>query len=254
MPPFTEAPSLASLAGITHGFFGRRGGVSTGLYDSLNAGPGSDDAADAVTGNRARIAAALGIGTLQSAYQVHGTHVIAVEGARDERPEGDAMVTATPGTGLCILTADCVPVLFADPEAGLVGAAHAGWKGALAGVCEATVEAMVQRGAEAERIVVGIGPAIQQASYEVGPEFRERFIAEAPWSKRLFAPGAGDRFHFDLPGFVRDRLLRAGLTRIDLVADDTCAMDETYFSNRRRTHRGEADYGRNASVIALSAG
>ncbi len=249
----TVAPSLAGIDGVTHGFFGRRGGISTGLYDSLNAGPGSDDAAEAVSQNRGRIAAALGIHALQSAWQVHGTHVIAVDGAGDTRPHGDAMVTATPGTGLCVLTADCVPVLFADVEAGLVGAAHAGWKGALAGVCEATVDAMVQRGAATERIIVGIGPAIQQASYEVGPEFRERFIAEAPWSKRLFAKGAGDRFHFDLPGFVRDRLLRAGLTRIDVIADDTCALDESYFSNRRRTRRGEADYGRNASVIALSA-
>ena len=161
------------------------------------------------------------------------------------------MVTATPGLALCILTADCVPVLFADVQAGIIGAAHAGWKGALAGVCEATLDAMERLGARREASLAAIGPAIGQASYEVGPELRERFLGEAPESAERFAPGEGDRFQFDLTGFVRDRLLASGLSDVERIDHDTCARPGEYFSNRRRTHRGEPDYGRNASAIAL---
>ena len=161
------------------------------------------------------------------------------------------MVTRTPGLALAILTADCVPILFADEDAGIIGAAHSGWKGALGGICEATIDAMIENGAEGDRIIAGIGPTIQQSSYEVGPEFRDTFLGQAPWSDRYFIEGQGDRLQFDLPGFVRARLVRAGLNRIDLIPHDTCSMDDSYFSNRRRHHRGESDYGRNASVIMI---
>lgn len=251
LPTPFRSQALAGLPGIRHGFFGRQGGVSTGLYTSLNAGPGSSDDGDAVDQNRARIAQAMGVGELVSCYQVHGIDVVEVSESWSDRPQADAMVTSAPGIGLAILTADCVPVLFADAEAGVIGAAHAGWKGALAGVCEAAVEAMVARGADAARIRAAIGPAIQQASYEVGPEFRETFITADPASDAFFIPGQGDRSHFDLTGFVDQRLSQLGLGQIDRLTSDTCAEEDDFFSNRRRNHRSEPDYGRNASVIAL---
>ena len=161
------------------------------------------------------------------------------------------MVTNRPGIGLCILTADCTPVLFTDAEAGVIGAAHAGWKGALGGVLEATVSAMTKLGAERARIHAAIGPTIGQASYEVGPEFRDTFMTSQPGSEMLFRPGKGDRFQFDLPGFARQRLDAVGIGAVTDVGHDTCAMEAEYFSNRRRNHRGEADYGRNGSVILL---
>ncbi|MEO1303871.1 MAG: peptidoglycan editing factor PgeF, partial [Pseudomonadota bacterium] len=169
------------------------------------------------------------------------------------RPQADAMVTDRPGLGLCILSADCVPVLFADAEAGIIGAAHAGWKGALAGVCEETLTAMEALGAERSQIVAAIGPAIQQASYEVGPEFRDTFVGEQEWTDRLFVAGRDDRSHFDLTGYVEAVLTREGVAAVDKIAHDTCAMDADYFSNRRRNQRGEPDYGRNGSVILLDA-
>ncbi|MEO1029321.1 MAG: peptidoglycan editing factor PgeF [Pseudomonadota bacterium] len=254
-PPAVQAASLANQQGISHGFFGREGGVSKGVYTSLNVGIGSDDDPNAVATNRQRVAAAIGAADsahLQSCYQIHSANVIGLDGSRFTRPEGDGMVTVTPGLALCILTADCTPVLFADPEAQIIGAAHAGWKGAIGGVCEATIDAMVALGADADRIIAAIGPTIQQASYEVGPEFRDRFVGEAGWSERFFIAGQGDRLQFDLPGFVEERLVQAGLKQIDLIPHDTCARDQQYFSNRRRHHRGEADYGRNASVIMLT--
>ena len=253
LPTPFESLMLARLSGIRHGFFGRRGGVSDGVYASLNAGPGSSDESAAVAENRTRIAEAMGVSDLVSCYQVHGVSVVEVSAPWTDRPQADAMVTGAKGIGLAILTADCVPVLFADAEAGLVGAAHAGWKGALAGVCEATVEAMVARGAESSRIHAAIGPAIQQASYEVGPEFHDTFLSAEPQSETFFVPGKGDRLHFDLTGFVGKRLSRLGLGGIDRLANDTCAEEEAFFSNRRRNHRGEPDYGRNASVITLVA-
>ena len=161
------------------------------------------------------------------------------------------MVTRKPGLALAIMTADCVPILFADPHARIIGAAHSGWKGALGGISEATIEAMESLGADAGRIVAAIGPCIGQASYEVGPEFRDTFIQGADWSERFFIPGKGDRLQFHLPGFVHARLVRAGLSRIDLMAHDTCALKDQYFSNRRRNHQELPDYGRNASVIML---
>ena len=172
-PPFTTTSHLSTLSGVRHGFFGRQGGVSKGLYDSLNLGEGSQDGASEVTQNRERVKAAIGADHLLSCYQVHSPKVVTVTEPFSERPQADAMVTGAAGIALCILTADCVPILFADTKAGLVGAAHAGWKGALAGVCEATLEAMENLGADRSDITASIGPAIQQASYEVGPEFRD---------------------------------------------------------------------------------
>ena len=202
--------------------------------------------------NRERIRDAMGAEKLLSCFQVHSAKVVTVTEPWRTRPQADAMVTKVPGLALCILSADCVPVLFADAEAGVIGAAHAGWKGALAGVCEATIEAMVELGASRERISAAIGPAIQQASYEVGPEFRDTFVGEQEWTDRLFTAGREDRSHFDLTGYVQEVLQREGLAGIDNIGHDTCAMEADYFSNRRRNQRGEADYGRNGSVIMLA--
>lgn len=242
------------MTGIAHGFFGSEGGVSAGLYSSLNAGRGSDDAPEAVAENRARIANAIGASTprhLLSCHQHHSVDALLVREPFQGRPKGDAMVTRKPGLALAILTADCVPILFADPEARIIGAAHSGWKGALGGISEATLDAMESLGADTGRIVAAIGPCIQQASYEVGPEFRDQFLSAADWSERFFIPGKDDRLQFDLSGFVHARLVRAGLSRIDLITHDTCALNDKYFSNRRRNHQGLPDYGRNASVIML---
>ena len=228
--------------------------MSAGIYDSLNAGAGSGDDAGKVAENRARIAAAIGAENqehLLSCHQHHSADALLVCAPFSERPKGDAMVTKTPGLALSILTADCVPILFADPDAGIVGAAHAGWKGALGGIIDATVEAMAELGADTGRTVSAIGPAIAQASYEVGPEFRDRFADDNPANDRFFLAGQGDRLQFDLPGYVHARLVQAGISSIDLVGHDTCAREADYFSNRRRNHRGEPDYGRNASVIML---
>ncbi len=251
-PPYETAPALAAATGLRHGFFGRQGGVSPGIYSSLNAGEGSDDTPGNVAENRARIAAALGASHLLSCYQVHSPRVVSVTDPWTERPEADAMVTDRAGLGLCILSADCTPVLFADAEAGIIGAAHAGWKGALAGVLLRTVEAMEALGADRARIRAAIGPTIQQPSYEVGPEFRCSFIGQDPANAALFRGGKGDRVHFDLPGFCLGQLSAAGLAHVDNLGHDTCAMETTYFSNRRRNRRGEPDYGRNASVILLT--
>ncbi|MBL8551411.1 MAG: peptidoglycan editing factor PgeF [Hyphomonadaceae bacterium] len=236
------------LAGAPHGFFGRKGGVSAGIYSSLNAGPGSDDAPDNVAENRRRIAANLGVDCLLSLYQIHSPNVVRVHGPfAGERPQGDAMVTTTPGLALGVLTADCAPILFADREAGVIGAAHAGWRGALSGVLEATVAAMREAGAR--RIAAAIGPTIAQASYEIGPEFEERFLREDPSSAPFFT-GTGKR-RFDLPGFCAARLAAAGIEDVDVLAFDTYALADDWFSNRRAVHAGEKGYGRNCAAIAL---
>jgi len=250
--PVHQSAKLKEISGIQHAFFGRRGGVSKGLYDSLNVGEGSGDDPEAVEENRARVREVMGAAHLQSVYQVHSPNVITLRGPLDERPEGDAMVTDARGLALCILTADCVPILFADVKAGLVGAAHAGWKGALHGVTENTVEAMVAQGAKPKNIRAAIGPCIGQASYEVGPEYRDTILEGAPWAENLFRPGSEDRLHFNIQTFVKNRLTRMKLGWVDVVDHDTCAMEDIYFSNRRRNKRGEPDYGRNASVILLT--
>ena len=249
----TLAPILAdSLNGVTHGFFTRLGGVSTGIHATLNGGQGSQDRAQAVDQNRARIAAHLGVGQLVTVHQVHGDRVEVVAGAwQGARPRADGMVTDRAGIGLAILVADCAPVLFADAHARVVGAAHAGWKGALTGVLEATVSAMVGLGAERRRIAAVIGPAISQRAYEVGPEYVERFLDDDPEHARFFAGGANDRAMFDLPGFCLHRLREAGVGSAEWTGHCTYSDAGRFFSYRRATHRGEADYGRLAAAIAL---
>ncbi|HEY7608788.1 MAG TPA: peptidoglycan editing factor PgeF [Alphaproteobacteria bacterium] len=252
--PSARSSLLSGLAGVRHGFFGRKGGVSAGIYDSLNCGPGSRDAPEAVRENRARVARTLGAEHLLSLYQVHGIEVIVVREPWENgasRPRCDAMVTDRPGIALGTLAADCGPILFADPDAGVVGAAHAGWRGALAGVAEATVAAMERLGARRERIRAALGPTIAQASYEVGPEFPVPFLAERRDNERFFAAGAEPGKHmFDLPGYVVERLRRLGIAA-EWIGHDTCAEREIYFSYRRTTLAGGGDYGRNVSAIVL---
>jgi YfiH family protein len=246
------------LAGVSHGFFTRQGGTSTGFYTSLNCGFGSGDGAEAVAANRARALAGLGLPdlTLVTVYQIHSPVVVTVEQpwARDENPRADAMVTNRPGVALGVLSADCVPLLFADAEAGVIGAAHAGWKGALAGVAEATVAAMCRLGAETSRIRVAIGPAIQQDSYEVGAEFPGPFAESRPDSLRFFRSSARPgRYMFDLPGFIEDQLAPLGLAAIGNTGLDTCTDEAGFFSYRRASLRNEAVYGRQISIVALPA-
>jgi YfiH family protein len=252
--PAARSPLLSGLAGVKHGFFGRQGGVSAGIYDSLNCGPGSNDAPDAVRENRARVAETLGAAHLLSLYQVHGIEVITVSEAWENgasRPRCDAMVTDRPGLALGTLAADCGPILFADSEAGVIGAAHAGWKGALGGVAEATVAAMEKLGAQRARIRAALGPTIAQTSYEVGPEFPAPFLAEHRENARFFAAGAKPGKHmFDLPGYIVARLVRMGIAA-EWIGRDTCAERDVYFSYRRTTLAGGGDYGRNVSAIVL---
>jgi polyphenol oxidase len=251
-----KAASL-SLKGIRHGFFTRQGGVSCGLYSSLNGGLGSRDSAANVAENRARMAAALGVAPpgLLTAYQIHSPQAVVVETAwaPEQRPRADGIVTRTPGLAISVTTADCGPVLLADPVAGVVGAAHAGWRGALTGIIEATVAAMQQLGAERGRIHAALGPMIRQRSYEVGPDLIARFAAEDSDSQRFFAaaPREGHAL-FDLAGFIAMRLARAGVERFEDLALCTYADPGRFFSFRRSTHQAEADYGRHVNAIALA--
>ena len=247
------SPILAdSLDGVTHGFFTRQGGVSTGIYAELNGGQGSQDTAQAVDENRARISAHLGVARLTSVHQIHSDRAEVVTGQwQGAKPQADAMVTDRPGIGLAILTADCAPVLFADMQAGVVGAAHAGWKGALHGVLEATVSAMTGLGARRGRIAAVIGPAISQRAYEVGPEYLQRFLDEDPEHGHFFAGGEGDRVMFDLPGFCLHQLREAGIGSVEWTGHCTYSDEARFFSYRRTCHRGEADYGRLVAAIAL---
>jgi YfiH family protein len=240
--------------GLAHGFFTRKGGVSAGLYESLNAGRGSADAADAVDENRRRIAARLGVpaDALLTMHQVHSAEVATVTEPPPGRPRVDAMVTRTPDLALGVLTADCAPVLLVDTAARVVGAAHAGWRGAVCGILEATVEAMDALGARPAATAAVIGPTIGSASYEVGPELVERVLAVSPDAGDLFAPSPRDGHHmFDLPAYAARRLRGAGVGSVTDLALDTYADEDRFFSYRRATHRGEPDYGRLISAIAL---
>ncbi len=253
-----SAAALAAAPGIRHAFLTRQGGVSSGLFSSLNCGYGSGDDNANVRANRERAADAIDLGAddLATLYQVHSADVVEVSApwSLEERPKADALVTRTPGLGLGILTADCVPVLFADPQAGVVGAAHAGWKGALSGVVEATVAAMERLGAARADISAAIGPCIRQASYEVGPELRQAFIDADEASAGFFTASKRDgHFMFDLAGFVARALADAGVKGED-VGIDTYADEERFFSYRRTTHKGEPDYGRGISLIRLAHG
>jgi YfiH family protein len=249
--PFVTTPALA---GTRHGFLGRQGGVSTGLFDSLNVGLGSSDDRAAVAENRARATAAVAPGArLVTLHQVHSAICIPVTAPYpdDDRPHADAMVTASPGLALGILTADCAPILLADAEAGVIGATHSGWKGALGNVAGATVTAMEALGARRDHIAAAIGPCIARASYEVDPAFRDRFLADDPEHERFFTPGKGDRYQFDLEGLVALRLATSGVRTVAALGIDTYTDEERWFSFRRTTHRKEPDYGRQLSVISL---
>lgn len=240
-----------------HGFFSRRGGVSTGIYAALNCGFGSSDDPAAVAENRARAAAAFHLmpEALCTVYQIHSPSVVTVERKWEQgaAPKADAMVTRQPGIALGILTADCVPVLFADAEAKVVGAAHAGWKGALGGVLEATIAGMEALGADRTRIAAALGPSIAQVSYEVGAEFQATFEAAESANKRFFVPSDRDgHWRFDLQAYVTERLARAGVAASREAAIDTYASEDLCFSYRRTTHRRESDYGRLLSAIALA--
>jgi YfiH family protein len=250
-----EAETLAGLPGIAHGFFGREGGVSTGLYASLNCGPGSKDDREAVRENRRRIGEALAPGArLVSLAQIHSpfVHLVGPDWDSGRHPEGDGLVTATPGLALGILTADCGPVLFADAEAGVIGAAHAGWKGALGGVLEATITAMESLGAARERISAAIGPCISALNYEVGHDFRARFLEADSGNARFFRPGKPEHYHFNLEGYVEARLAELGLKAVEPLGVCTYPAENGYFSFRRTTHAGEPDYGREISAILLT--
>jgi YfiH family protein len=250
------APGLARLKTVRHGFFTRDGGVSGGLYASRNCGFGSADDPAAVGENRALCAVALGVESrhLVTAYQIHGVAVATVDApwAREGAPRADALVTDRPGIALGILTADCAPILLADAGAGVIGAAHAGWRGAKAGVADCAVAAMERLGAKRENIVAAVGPTIGEASYEVGPEFEQAFLADDPAAAKFFAAAPGGRPHFDLQGFIAARLESLNLAIVERIAADTCAEPERFFSYRRACLRGETDYGRQLSAITLA--
>ncbi|MBZ8117417.1 peptidoglycan editing factor PgeF [Roseovarius sp. LXJ103] len=248
-----EILTADALAPLRHGFFTRKGGASSGIFKGLNCGVGSSDQAEIVAINRARVAQAMQVAPdhLLTLHQVHSATAVVVDGPLEARPKADAMVTATPGVALGILTADCQPVLFADPEAGVIGAAHAGWRGALEGVLEAAVEAMVGLGAARDQIRAVIGPCIAQANYEVGPEFLDSFMVDDPAHAQFFANGEGDRMLFDLAGFGLSRLRAAGVGRAEWTRHCTYGDEGRFYSYRRATHLGEADYGRLIASITL---
>jgi polyphenol oxidase len=252
-----HAPSLQALAGLRHAFFTREGGVSGGIYDSLNSGLGSGDAAGHVTENRARMAQALGVapGRLVTAYQIHSPDVVIADApwTPEMRPKADAIVTRVPGLAIGVSTADCGPLLFADAQAGVIGAAHAGWRGAFGGVIEATVAAMETLGAERSRVVAALGPLIRQHNYEVSADFRAQFLRADAAYERFFADGVRDgHAMFDLPGFIASRVQEAGIGRFQDIAVCTYEDPDRFYSYRRSVHRAEPDYGRHVNAIVLT--
>ena len=254
--PVLQSTALGRIPHIRHGFFTRQGGISRGIYTALNAGFGSGDDRACVAENRARCAKVLGVAPshLVTLYQVHSAVAVDVERpfTAETTPEADGMASTRRGLALGALAADCAPVLLADREKPIIGAAHSGWKGALIGILEATVAAMEAKGAARARIVAAVGPCISQKAYEVGPEFEARFLAEDAASPAFFSQGRGDRRQFDLPGYAAHRLRCAGLAEVETLGRCTYEEDEVFFSFRRATHRGEPDYGRNLSAIALA--
>lgn len=253
------APALAALPGIVHGFFTRDGGVSAGVYASLNIGLGSADESEAVLENRGRVADRLGVarGRLAMPYQIHSADVVTVAEpwGPGAGPKADAVVTDRPGVAIGVSTADCGPILFADGEARVVGAAHAGWKGAFTGIPEATIAAMEALGAKRDRIVAVLGPTISAAAYEVGPEFVDRFVSADPDNARFFVASAKPGHAlFDLPAYILRGLRRAGVGHAEDLGLCTYSDEARFFSYRRMTHRGEPDYGRLVSAITIRAG
>lgn len=253
MPNMLEILTHEALSPIRHGFFTRKGGASSGIFHGLNCGTGSSDQTEAVTLNRSRVATAMDVpaGLLVGVHQVHSADVIAVNGPLAAPVRADGLVSATPGIALTVLTADCQPVLFADADAQVIGATHAGWRGTLSGVLEATLAAMEKLGARRERVRVAIGPTISQRAYEVGPEFLDAFLSDDPAHDRFFSGGDGDRVHFDLPGLSLWRLRRAGVAEASWTGHCTYTDDARFYSYRRSVHRHEADYGRLISAIRL---
>jgi len=248
-----EILTSESLSPFRHGFFTRRGGASSGVFAGLNCGSGSSDQSEIVSINRARVAEAMGVAPdhLVGVHQVHSATVVTATGPHQEKPRADALVTKIPGIALSVLTADCQPVLLGDDEAGVIGAAHAGWRGALDGVLAATVDAMVELGATRDKITAVIGPSISQRAYEVGPEFMDNFLNEDPDFARYFAQGEGDRLLFDLPGFGLNRLRAAGVGHAEWTHHCTYSDAQRFYSYRRTTHAKEADYGRLIAAITL---
>jgi YfiH family protein len=259
MTNFLTADNLRDMPHIGHGFFTREGGVSGGIYASLNCGPGSNDSRDAVVENRSIALSTLAGGNdakLVTLHQIHSADAVCVDApwSIDNPPRADAMVTRTPGLALGILTADCAPVLLADAESGVIGAAHAGWRGALSGVIESVIVAMESLGAGRARIAAAIGPCISQKNYEVSDDFRRRFLDAEPSSVRFFVSGARPlHWQFDLEAYVRERLNRAGIENVAALSACTYGRESEFFSFRLNTHRGETDYGRQLSAIALRA-
>jgi YfiH family protein len=251
-----ERVRASALDGVAHGFLGRRGGVSQGVCAGLNVGLGSDDDRDSIRANRRLAVDAVAPGAaLVTVHQVHSPRAVVAEArpwADEARPHADAIVTDRPGLALGILTADCAPLLFADREAGVIGAAHAGWKGALGGVVESTVAAMEGLGADRARIAAAVGPCIARRSYEVDEGFFQSFVAQDPAHERFFAGGRQGHHQFDLESFVVARLAAAGLGRVEAVGEDTYGQPDRFYSYRRATHRGEPSYGRQISLIALA--
>jgi polyphenol oxidase len=248
--------TAASFGTLPHGFLGRRGGVSAGIHGGLNVGLGSDDDRAAILENRRRAADAVLAGApLVTVHQVHSADVVTVDTpwGDDARPKADALVTNRPGLLIGILTADCGPILFADAEAGVIGASHAGWKGAIAGVTDTTIAAMEKLGADRSRITAAIGPCIARASYEVDEGFLRRFEEVDPANERFFTPGRAGHHQFDLEGYIAARLAAAGITRVEALGLDTYANADRFFSFRRATHKNEPDYGRQISLIGLPA-
>ncbi|MDG4648328.1 peptidoglycan editing factor PgeF [Roseibacterium sp. SDUM158017] len=248
-----EILTAPALGGVRHGFFTRRGGASSGIFEGLNCGGGSSDQSEIVEMNRGRAAAALGVvpERLVTVNQVHSADAVTLGASPSDRPRADAIVTSTPGLAIAILTADCQPILFSDPEAGVIGAAHAGWRGALDGIVEATIDEMEAAGADRDRIRAAIGPCISQSAYEVGQEFLERFCDDDPANARFFINGADDRYLFDLPGYGLKRLRAAGIRNAEWTRHCTYRDAGRFYSYRRSIHRGEADYGRLLSAIRL---
>ncbi|WP_066799404.1 peptidoglycan editing factor PgeF [Sphingomonas soli] len=248
-----EVNRARALEGVAHGFLGRRGGVSTGILAGLNVGTGSQDDPESIAENRRRAADAIIPGApLATAFQVHSADAVIATAPFAERPHADALVTNTPGLLLGILTADCAPVLFADAQAGVVAAAHAGWKGALGGVTDSTIALMETLGARREHIVAAVGPCIARASYEVDEGFFRRFAEADPATERFFADGRAGHHQFDLEAYVASRLAAAGIRTVETLGEDTYAQPERFYSFRRATHRQESDYGRQISIIGIN--
>jgi YfiH family protein len=252
-----EAPDLKSASSVRHGFFTRQGGHSAGLFASLNCGFGSGDDKPTVARNRAEVGDRLGVagGKLLTAWQWHSADVIIADAPWDvlKPPKGDAIVTTKPGIAIAVLTADCAPILFADAERYIIGAAHAGWKGALAGVSDATIAIMEKKGARRERMTAVIGPTISQKAYEVGPDFAAQFVAEAPDNADFFKPSMRPRHQmFDLPAYLKRRITRQGVGRVIDMGMCTYFDEDRFYSFRRATHRNEKNYGRQISAIVLS--